>query len=330
MKIPKLEIEFIQSIIAENNDIGYEHFLRWQKGTDFKGDLTYSVNLYLPFIYNRYKTELKTNPQKQLLEGIYKKNLLINSLSLNVATQLSEFLIQNQIKHAFTGSIGITEALQWNHNTRKISNIECLIEPFNVDTSIGFLKEMKYELSPKKYSKQMYQLTFNKLNSPSIQFYFWPVKFHNNNIKNDLFLNETELSTIHYLSAKGIFIQNLLNFPFLDQWHLLVDCLLLQKKYDLNLAMVEPYSKMTGTLARYSELLNETDVEAFKPLRPIQEIIKDKKTFGNYLLKNKVDYYAKSFEGKLAFHANKAGLLNKSIYNPLNWLKILSVYFNLL
>ena len=144
MKIPNAEKEIILSILAEENDIGYGHFLNWQSGTDFNNNLSYSTNLYLPFLYNRYKTELKTNPQKQLLEGIYKKNLLINSLSLNVSMQLSEFLNQNQIKHAFAGSIGIMEALQWNHNTRKISNIECLIEPVNMDASLGFLKEMKY------------------------------------------------------------------------------------------------------------------------------------------------------------------------------------------
>lgn len=323
MKIPTLEKELIRSIIEENNETGYKHFLRWQTGTDFKGELSLSSSLFLPYLYKRYSLELKTNPQLQLFEGIYKKNILINSLGLEIVKQFSNLLKQEEIEHAFMGSLALSKTLNWEPYIRKLNAIECLIASNQAKKCVTILKELKYELNERKPGKKINQLSFSKVNAPKIIIYLWPVTFHNRKISSEYFLQKKEIDPINHLNAEGVFLQSILNLPFQNHWYILIDCLLVQTKHKINPNIAKPYFDMAGTWERYQELLDGIEITKLKEFIISNKIEKNNYTFGNYFLKNEQDFNFKTVAGKIAMQANLAGVLHKNIFNPSNWLKIL-------
>jgi hypothetical protein len=147
MNVSELEIDFINSILAEDSLLGYKHFLKWQSGKNFEGELSYSETIYLPYLYKRYRFELNSNSFKSVLEGVYKKNLLINSLAIETLNKFSNFLNQNEIQHVFIDNIAFIQLLGNDQNLRKITQIDCLTGQGKIILCAQFLNSIGYELN---------------------------------------------------------------------------------------------------------------------------------------------------------------------------------------
>ncbi len=323
MEVTSVEKEFIKSIIIEDVTSAYVHFLNWQNRTNFKDNLSNSITIYLPFLYQRFKKELKENPYQNLYEGIYKKNILINSMAFEIVKQFSNHLRQHHIQHSFLGSLAISKLLNWENNIRRLNNIECLIESNKIKSCTEFLQGLGYELNEKNPRKTIFQINLSHVSYPKITIYLRPIKFHNKTINKKWYLATPEINLYNHPSAEKMFIQKAMNIVIETQWYPMVDCLLLINKYQLTIEQIEPFLTSAGIKQAYKETVKEASIEIFKQLEPKLNKEKNTFTFSKFLLKNNLDYQTKSIAGRLALQANNEGVLNQKIFNLIAWYKIL-------
>lgn len=244
---------------ALNTDLlaGYEELMNWQNATDFQGHLDKSAIRLLPMIWQKYKVQLAGSPLKERFGGLYKKSFYNNSRLFHQLPQIVDVLEQGGFNYAFTKGVALHYFLYDDSGSRPMNDLDILIEQNDFIPAIKAFKQIGYYPAYPGYTLDMYlsgrihaySLRHDTLKD--IDLHYYPTPLHNQQLTNQFFLENVRSyslkgTTVRLLDPEKLALFLLVNYQFSDEWHWLVDVVLLQKKYNLSLNGLRPIVQQTG------------------------------------------------------------------------------------
>lgn len=291
----------VKAALCADPIAGYDDFLAWQATTDFQGVLPKSVIRLLPQIWHTYKAQLKNNPYRDRLGGLYKKSLYNNSRLFQQLGHLVDVLEQGQFTYAFTKGIALHAYVYHDLGSRPMNDIDILIAPSDFKPALDTLLELGYELKYPNLSVdtyirgEMHACTLTHDTLKDIDLHYYPAPYHTTQLTNDIFLNDAQIQAfrgiqLRLVSPQKLALFLLLNYQFLDEWHWTVDFVRLYRSYPISLNDLRPITQQTGLYQVTQEQLSflstlcpievsEIDFYASQPVSLTNRFLVQTKTF---------------------------------------------------
>ncbi len=241
----KQNVVLLASATEKNLEKAYNLFLIWQKNVDFTREFSVSeLNLLAYVWYKMNQNMASSNTKYNVLKGLFKKNILINTRATSQVSILADVLGNLKIQYAFVGDLVFNHYIYKSKGIRATKQFELIVEQSEVDLVIACLSKIGYyNVSNKNRLKplQTFVLLDNTADMISIKLHFQPSLFYKNLNIIPFFLTQTEElvcyhSKVNVLKKEALFCYTFLANQHSNHFYWLVDWIELKEKYEISLS----------------------------------------------------------------------------------------------
>jgi hypothetical protein len=319
------EILLLKSILEDRQDDGFSYFNSWIDAKNFKGAFTYSEALYLPYLFIKYQTFLLNHPKHRLLEGLVKKNFLVNSILTDEIKKITQYIGSKHLQIVNIGESAIACHNNVEKHTRKIGRLTFWINAKDLMAIDILIKQLGYGLLEKQLNSYTEISTYHKNNNYTLNIYTCPIILNNQKqgeINQWFEKNIVNLNGIKSLNKEALLVQKILNLPLEREWYHIADILLLKKEQTQSDEILSHFTKITGTAKQIERVISNYQNKIKELKFAVEAKPNANLDFINFFLR---EGKVHQIGGRMAIYANQAGINSYSILNPIGWLRLIMI-----